>query len=108
MPFVKDFETLTGRGSFQLSVPKWKPLTIEYGYGYINNLYAWYWRIAGTTHTFWHPYGEIMLQTNGRYNEHIQEFLQSFRGEYLEWAYSGFPEQWMRDYHEQYKNFIEL
>ncbi len=108
MPFVKDFEELTGRGSFNLAVPKWYPLTIEYGYGYINNMFAWYWKIQGTKHTFWQPYAEIMELTGGIYDEHVKTFLEGFRKEYLEWAYAGFPEEWMREYHNEYKNFIEL
>ena len=108
MPFVKDFNELSGRGSFELKVTGWKPLTIEYGYAYLNNLLNWYWRIQGTEHTFWMPYHEIMQQTGGIYDKHIQTFLEGFRTEYLGWAYSGFTEKWMRDYHEQYKHFIQL
>jgi hypothetical protein len=108
MPFVQDFNELFARGSFPLSVPKWRPLVIEYGYGYIQNVANWYWRIQGTAHAFRMPYAEIMQQTNGKYDEHIHEFLQGFREDYLGWAYGGFKEPWMREYHEEYKNFIEL
>jgi hypothetical protein len=108
MPNIVDFNSLTARGSFGIKVPQWKPLTIEYGYGYINNLMQWYWRVQGTTHTFRMSYAEIMEITNGKYDEHVQEFLEGFRKEYLGWAYGGFTEKWMREYHEQYKNLIEL
>jgi len=108
MPFIKDFDELTGRGSFDLKMDGWADVTIEYGYGYINNLLNWYWRIKGTKHAFWRPYHEMMQETNGVYDEHVKAFLENFREEYLGWAYAGFPEPWMREYHEQYKHLIRL
>lgn len=108
MAYVRDFDELTARGSFNVRVPKWVPLTIEYGYGYNDRQYNWYWRVQGTVQTFRMPYADIMHLTSGNYEKHVQEFLEDFREEYLSWAYGGFTEPWMREYHEQYKNLIEL
>ncbi len=109
MPFVKDFSTLTGRGTFDVDVPKWSsPLTIEYGYEYISTMLYFFWRLKGTSHTFRIDYMQLMQLTEGNYEAHISDFLKSFRQEYLGWAATGFSETWMREYHEQYKNFIEL
>ena len=37
-----------------------------------------------------------------------KDILEKFRSDYLGWLFSGLQEDWMREYHEQYKNFIEL
>jgi hypothetical protein len=108
MPFVKDFSSLIARSEFSLDVPKWKPLTIEYGYEYINEVLAFYWRVKGTTHTFWAFYHQVAQDANGKHDEHIKTILETFRTDYLGWLFSGLTESWMREYHEQYKNFIEL
>jgi hypothetical protein len=108
MPFVKDFSNLTGKGSFDLEIPNWSPLTIEYGYEYMSVMLYFFWRIRGTTHTFKINYMELMELTQGNYDEHISEFLSEFRKEYLGWATNGFQAEWMRDYHQEYRNFIQL
>lgn len=109
MPFNKDFSTLTGKGVLALSIYKWKnPINIEYGYERISNQLYFFWRIMGTTHTFKIDYPQLMQLTNGDYEKHISEFLEKFRQDYLEWAASGFSEPWMREYHQQYKQFIEI
>jgi len=108
MPYVKDFSELTGRGSFNVEVPKWLPITIEYGYAYYGQVPFLYWRLKGTTHTFKIGMYEIMEKTQGDFEQHVTEFLKSFRNEYLSWLKQGFTAEWMREYHEQYREFIEL
>lgn len=108
MPYVKDFSELTGRGSFDIDVPQWVPLTIEYGYGYISLAMYFFWRVKGTNHTFRINYNDLMLETNGNVEKHISDFLKEFRKEYLGWAGQGFPVEWMREYHREYRNFIEF
>ena len=109
MPFAKDFSTLTGRGTLDVDVPKWSsPLTVEYGYEHISKMLYFFWRVKGTHHTFRIDYPQLMQLTEGNYEEHISDFLKNFRQEYLGWASTGFREPWMREYHEQYKRFIEL
>ncbi len=108
MPYVKDFSALRGRGSFDLEVPGWLPIKIEYGYDYFSTLLYFFWRIAGTNHTFKISYVDLMNETKGDYESHIKSFLQNFRLEYLGWLKGGLTEPWMREYHEQYKNIVEL
>lgn len=108
MPYIKDFSELTGRGSFDIEIPKWLPVTIEYGYSYVGTNPMLYWRISGTQHTFKISLHEIMEHTQGNFEKHISEFLQSFRKEYLGWAKQGFPVEWMREYHQEYRELIEL
>jgi hypothetical protein len=109
MPFVKDFSTLRGRGTIELEVPKWSsPLYIEYGYDYISAQLYFFWRVQGTSHTFRIGYLELMELSNGDYEKHIFGFLKSFRIEYLSWINSGLKEQWMQEYYQEYKNFIEF
>jgi len=108
MPYTKDFATLRGRGSFSLEAPQWTPLSIEYGYDYISNQLYFFWRLEGTQHTFKIPYIDLMTIGDENLEKHISQFLKEFRLEYLGWASSGFSEQWMREYHEEYKHFIEL
>lgn len=109
MPNIKDFSTLAGRGSLQIEVPGWREqLTIEFGYADVGRASYLYWRIQETTHTFMISYYDIMKETQGQYNEHFIWFLQSFRKDYISWIYGGLKEDWMREYHEQYKYLVEL
>jgi hypothetical protein len=109
MPFVKDFSTLRGRGTIELEVPKWSsPLYVEYGYDYISTQLYFFWRVQGTSHTFRLAYPDLMQLSGGDYEKHIAGFLKDFRLEYLGWVNAGFSEPWMREYHEEYKNFIEF
>jgi len=108
MPYIKDFSTLRGRGSFDAEVPGWLPIQIEYGYDYISTVLYFFWRIVGTNHTFRIGYIELMQMTAGDYESHISSFLQDFRMEYLGWLRGGLTETWMREYHEEYKNIVEL
>ena len=108
MPYVKDFSQLTGKGSFGMEVPNWVPLTIEYGYDRISLATYFFWRISGTQHTFRINYNDLMTETNVNLEEHISTFLKGFRNDYLTWARDGFSVDWMREYHREYRNFIEL
>jgi hypothetical protein len=108
MPYIKDFSALRGRGSFELEVPRWTDLTIEYGYDYISNQMYLYWRLLGTKHTFKISYYDMVNMGHEKIEEYIAQFLRNFRLEYLGWAAGGFTEEWMREYHEEYKHFIEL
>ena len=107
MPYEVDFNDLRGKGSFDLEIEKWEPLTVEYGHNYIGSLLFFFWRIKGTTHTFRISYPELMNSTQGQYEKHVAAFLKTFRLEYLGWANQGFGAPWMREYHEQYKNYIQ-
>jgi hypothetical protein len=109
MPYIKDFSTLRAQGSFDVNVPKWVgPLTIEYGYDSAGPMVKLYWRVAGTSHTFSANYYDIMEATQGDYESHISTVLQQFRKDYLSWANQGFYADWMREYHEEYGNLIEI
>ena len=108
MPYVKDFSTLRGRGSFDLEIPGWLPIKIEYGYDYYSTVLYFFWRVAETNHTFKISYVDLMQNTAGDYETHIKNFLQDFRKEYLGWLRGGLTEPWMREYHEQYKIIVEL
>jgi len=109
MPFVKDFSTLEGTGTFDIIVPKWKsPLIIEYGYEYVNRVLFFFWRVQGTRHTFKISTIDVLHLADNDYEGHIQTFLEDFRVEYLGWIYQGLPETWMQEYHEEYKHFVEF
>jgi hypothetical protein len=108
MPFYKDFNELWGRGELKVTPRKWKPLIIEYGYGYVGTLINMFWRVKGTRHTFRIPVNILNEHSQGNYEKHIEEFLEIFRNEFLEWVASGLTEEWMREYHAEYKNYIEF
>lgn len=108
MPFRKDFTVLWGRGELNVAPEKWTPLTIEYGYGHAGTIINMFWRVKGTSHTFRIPITQLNEISKGDYESHIEEFLEIFMQDYLEWATQGFPEEWMREYHQEYKNCIIL
>ena len=108
MPFHQNFDELYGRGEIKVRPNGWEDLIIEYGYGDISNNQNFYWRIKGSKHTF-----RILLQllnehTKGKYEQHVEYVLENFREEYLSWAAQGFPEEWMVEYHKEYRNFIQF
>jgi len=108
MPFHKNFAELWGHGELKVRPKKWKPLTIEYGYGYVGSLINMFWRVQGTKHTFRIPVNQLNEYSQGNYEKHVEEFLAIFREDYLTWAAQGFSEEWMREYHKEYRNHIEL
>ena len=108
MPFNKDFEELWGRGELQVHPKKWKSATIEYGYGYVGTLLNMFWRVKDTKHTFRIPVNQLNLHSQGDYEKHVESFLEIFREDYLSWVAQGLSEEWMRDYHREYRNYIEL
>ncbi len=108
MPFRKDFKELWGHGELNVKPDKWTPLIIEYGYGYVGTLINMFWRVKGTSHTFRIPINQLNEISKGDYENHIEEFLKIFREDYLTWAAQGFSEEWMREYHREYRNHIIL
>jgi len=108
MPFHKDFSQLWGHGELKVFPKKWKECTVEYGYGYVGTLINVFWRIKGTQHTFRIPLLQLDEISKGDYESHIERFLEIFREDYLSWAAQGFSEEWMRDYHKEYRNYIEI
>lgn len=109
MPYTQDFSRLSGRGTLTVRPRGWKDeIPIEYGYEEIGRVSYLNWRVKGTSHTFKISYYDIMTETAGDYDEHIQWVLENFRKDYLDWIYEGLTETWMREYYEQYKNLIEF
>jgi len=109
MPFHKDFGALTGVGTFEIEVPKWtSPLCIEYGYEYLNRVLYMFWRVQGTRHTFKISMLDVYHLADNDYEGHIKEFLEGFRNEYIGWIHQGLPAEWMHEYYEEYKHFIEF
>jgi hypothetical protein len=108
MPFRKNFKELWGHGELSVKPEKWTPLTVEYGYGYVGTLINMFWRVKGTSHTFRIPVNQLNEISKGDYENHIEEFLKIFREDYLTWAGQGFSEEWMREYHREYRNHIIL
>ncbi len=108
MPYIHDFSTLTSKGEINVSPRGWQPVTIEYGYGYIGQQINFYWRIKNTTHTFRISLQLLNQESGGNYAKHIEEFLEEFRKEYISWIAQGFPAEWMYEYHQQYRNYVEI
>lgn len=108
MPNRQDFSNLYGKGEIPVKPNGWTPLTIDFAYGYVGNLPNFYWRVKGTEHTFRIPVNQLNELSKGDYERHIKEFLESFRQEYLGWAGGGFQEEWMREYHREYRNCIQI
>jgi hypothetical protein len=108
MPYHHVFSNLIGRGEIKVSPVGWTNLSIEYGYGYIGMQQNFYWRVKGSEHTFHIPLQTLNELSKGDYESHIEYVLENFRREYLSWAATGFSEEWMREYHNEFKNFIEI
>jgi len=108
MPYIHDFSRLSSTGEINVNPSGWKPLSIEYGYGYVGPQLNFFWRVKETTHTFRISVQLLNEQSDGNYEKHIKEFLENFREDYISWITQGFPAEWMYEYHQQYKNFVEI
>ena len=108
MPFHQDFDDLYGRGEISVRPNGWTPLVVEYGYGNISQQKNFYWRVKGTQHTFRISYQSLNELSHGDYGNHIEYALENFRQEYLSWAAGGFTEEWMVEYHQEYRNYLEI
>jgi len=110
MPNNYDFSTFKDVRVTQMGdLEGWiTPLYVEYGSGIHGGVPSYFWRIKGTEHTFVIPILRMDFLSKGDYEKHFQEALSGFRKDYQEWAEGGFVHEWMREYREQYKNFISL
>ena len=52
--------------------------------------------------------GQLNELSKGDVPKHIEEFLETFREDWLKWVTGGLKETWMREYYEQYKQYIEI
>ncbi len=108
MPYHADFNSFYGRSEFDIKPTGWEKLTIEFGYSYLGEILQYFWRVKGTQHTFRIPVQTINELSRGDYPGHVKQILENFRDEYLSWAAQGFYEDWMVEYHKEYRNFIHL
>lgn len=107
MPNNKDFSNLTNKKEILVDVDGWiKPLIIEYAIGYHAENLSYFWRVKGTNHTFTIPVIRIDFLSQGNYASHFKEVLIQFREEYNQWKQQNFYTDWMKEYKQQYNNFI--
>ncbi len=104
----EDWEDIKSRGELEAQPNKWKPLIIEYGYKNLNGLLFFCWRVQGTQHTFVIQFNQLNDLSKGDVPKHIEDFLETFREDWLKWVAVGLKEPWMREYYEQYKHYIEI
>ena len=104
----EDWEDIKSRGELEAQPNKWKPLIIEYGYKNLNGLLFFCWRVQGTQHTFVIKFNQLNDLSKGDVPKHIEDFLETFREDWLKWVAGGLKEPWMREYYEQYKHYIEI
>ena len=108
MPYYKDFDELSFRGSFGLEPEGWQPLTIEYGYEEIGNAQFFFWRVAETRHTFKIAVTTLNAESGGDYFTHIEKFLVQFRDEMLGWTLQGIEADWVQEYINEYNKWVRL
>jgi len=106
MPNNYDFSTLRDIKTSEINPNGWvNPLVIEYGIG---DDYGptYFWRVKGTKHTFVIPILRLNFISDENYGTHFKEVLEKFSEEYREWREGGFETPWMREYEDDYKNYI--
>lgn len=108
MPYYKDFDELSLRGTFSLEPEGWLPLIIEYGYEEIGNAQFFFWRIAETRHTFKIPVTVLNAESGGDYFGHIEKFLVQFREEMLGWTLQGLDADWVHEYIREYNKWVKI
>ncbi len=85
----------------------WYPLTISYGLYKISEKNYLLWQVYGVNHTFSIPLKIVMAEHGGNYKAHFEITLKKFKEDLLEWVKEGLVEDWMKDYHKQYKHLIK-
>ena len=108
MPNYYDFSKLDNVKETRVIANGWVPLIVEYGVGYHGELLSYYWRIKGTKHTFVIPIIRMDYLTEGDYNSHFREALESFREDYLGWIEEQFYAPWMCEYRDIYEKYITI
>jgi hypothetical protein len=107
MPNFYDFSTLRNIKELEINPLGWiNPLTVEYGIG--DQLGpTFFWRVKGTKHTFVIPVLRLDFISSGDYANHFTSVLQNFREkDYTSWKKEGFSTPWMREYEQDYRNYI--
>lgn len=93
--------------TLELEVEGWEKLVIFYSVELVSNVSFLFWKIKGTEHIFRIP-TRIVYENHGlNYGEHFSLTLKVFREDYLSWKNSGFPEDWMKRYKQQFQFLIK-
>lgn len=92
--------------SANIIIKGWKPLRILYSFEYISNSQFLFWKIENTEKIFKILDTEVYKHHGLNITEHFKVTLESLRSDYLEWESAGFPEEWMKNYENDYKDLI--
>jgi len=104
MPNYYNFNELININKVEINPDGWiTPIIIEFGIG--DNI-MYYWRVAGTKHTFSIPLARMNFVSAGNYDKHFKMVLENFKDEYLEWKKQNFDTKWKREYEYEYRQFI--
>jgi hypothetical protein len=109
MPYNYDFLKLTTVQQMEVHPKGWvEPLFVEYGMGVHGSTPSYFWRVKGTKHTFVIPVLRMNFLSSGDYTTHFSDVLTQFREDYIEWANQGWNTPWMKEYKEDFKQFISI
>jgi len=109
MPNNYSFEDIKDLKVVEVNPEGWiSPLFVEYGAFLHGGVPSYFWRVRGTEHTFVIPILRMDFLSKGEYVKHFEEALSAFRQDYIGWSKEGWYADWMREYREQYKDFISL
>jgi len=108
MPNIFDFTRLREIKSIEINPAGWvNPLSIEYGNTDDLEVTTCVWRVKGTNHSFFIPTMRINYLSSGDYAKHFETVLETFKEEdYEQWRALRFILPWMREYEDEYKNYI--
>ena len=107
MPNNYDFNKLTNIKEIKINPKGWiLNIIVEYGIGYHGEDISYFWRVKGTKHTFVIPILRMDYLTEGNYNAHFEEVLESFREDYKKWKKEEWYLEWQREYYEDFSQFI--
>lgn len=107
MPNNYDFSSLQDIKEIEVSPFGWiTPLTIEYGKVDEISGETYCWRVKGTKHTFTILTRRMNYISGGDHERHFTEVLEKFREDYMDWSRGNFGAGWMREYQEDFRNFI--
>jgi hypothetical protein len=102
---------LNGIETVDLEIKGWlSPLTIEWGYSFINGHQYLFWHIKDTDHWFKISQYEIEYYEITSIIDHFIKTLEIFRNDYLEWFFLPKEEKtdWMIEYIEIFKDYIKI
>ena len=102
-----NIENAININTLKLNIDGWITVNIKYGFYRHNNENYLLWQVIGTSHTFRCSLKIITTNHGHDYKEHFRLTLLNLKKDLKEWYQLGLPEDWMKNYYNQFFKFLD-